>query len=87
LETVNNYLQVMRLETTPELVLDMSGVKFLDSAGVGALVQLFVHCRNKSQKFSLAALSPQGKAAMEISGLLKHLPVYDSVTEALSHNP
>jgi anti-anti-sigma factor len=85
LETVSNFLRVMRLEPAPGLVLDMSGVKFLDSAGVGALVQLFVHRRNQSQKFALAALTGQGNAVMEVSGLLKLLPVYPSVTEALNH--
>ena len=83
LETVSRFLQVMRLEPAPGLVLDMSEVRFLDSAGVGALVQLFVHRRNRSQKFALAGLSPQGNAVMEVSGLLKLLPVYASVTEAL----
>jgi hypothetical protein len=45
LETVSNFLQSMRPEPAPELILEMSGVKFLDSAGVGALAQLFVHRR------------------------------------------
>jgi len=40
------------------------GVSFLDSAGVGALVQLFVHRRGKSQSFALAALTQQGNAVI-----------------------
>jgi stage II sporulation protein AA (anti-sigma F factor antagonist) len=84
LETVNNFLQTVRPERAPELVVDMSGVKFLDSAGVGALVQLFVHRRGQGQGFALAALTQQGKAVMEVSGLLKLLPAYPSVKEAIS---
>src|SRR5258708_21291693 len=42
LETVNGFLQQLRAIEAQKLVLDMSGVSFLDSAGVGALVQLFV---------------------------------------------
>lgn len=38
----SHFLQGMRPERAPELVLDMSGVNFLDSAGIGA-AQLFVH--------------------------------------------
>jgi anti-sigma B factor antagonist len=82
LETVNGFLQEMRPQTAPSLVLDMSGVAFLDSAGVGALVQLFVHRRNQGQKFALAALNQQGMAVMQVSGLLKLLPVFASVVEA-----
>lgn len=83
LETVSNFLQTVRPECAPELVLDMSGVKFLDSAGIGALAQLFVHRRGQGQKFALAALTQQAKAVMEVAGLLKLLPAYASVTEAI----
>jgi anti-sigma B factor antagonist len=83
LETVSNFLQAMRPECAPELVLDMSGVKFLDSAGIGALAQLFVHRRGQGQKLALAALTQQAKAVMEVAGLLKLLPAYASVTDAV----
>lgn len=82
LETVSPFLQTMRPNGAPNLVLDMSGVSFLDSAGVGALVQLFVHRRNQSQKLALAALTPQGLAVMQVAGLLKLMPVFGSVAEA-----
>lgn len=82
LETVSQFLQTMRPNGAASLVLDMSGVSFLDSAGVGALVQLFVHRRNQSQKFALAALTPQGTAVMQVAGLMKLMPVFSSVAEA-----
>lgn len=82
LETVSEFLQTMRSQATPRLVMDMSGVSFLDSAGVGALVQIFVHRRNQGQKFSLAALTPQGMAVMQVAGLMKLMPVFPSVEEA-----
>lgn len=83
LETVSSFLQTTRPECAPELVLDMSGVQFLDSAGIGALAQLFVHRRGQGQKFALAALTQQAKAVMEVAGLLKLLPAYASVTDAM----
>ena len=86
LETVNRFLQEMQPQASPSLVLDMSGVAFLDSAGVGALVQLFVHRRNQGQKFALAALNQQGMAVMQVSGLLKLMPVFASVAEAEAAN-
>ena len=82
LETVNQFLQTMRKNGAAGLVLDMSEVSFLDSAGVGALVQLFVHRRNQSQKFALAALTSQGMAVMQVAGLTKLMPVFTSVAEA-----
>jgi anti-anti-sigma factor len=87
LETVNNFISTMRPESATRLVLDMSGLSFLDSAGVGALVSLFVSRKNHGKTLALAALTPQGYAVMQVSGLLKLLPVYPSVEEAVSKRP
>jgi anti-anti-sigma factor len=86
LETVSGFLQTLRPHVSSNLIMDMSGVSFLDSAGVGALVQLFVHRRNQGQKFALAALTPQGMAVMQVAGLLKLMPVFTSVGEARQAN-
>jgi anti-anti-sigma factor len=86
LESVNMFLQTMRPDPAAYLILDMSGVTFLDSAGVGALVQLFVHRRNTGRNFALAALTPQGNAVMQVSGLLKLLPVFPTVEAALAQH-
>jgi anti-sigma B factor antagonist len=84
LETVHDFMSTMRTEPATRLVLDMSGVSFLDSAGVGALVSLFVSRRNHGKTLALAALTQQGTAVMQVSGLLKLLPVYPSVEKALA---
>jgi anti-anti-sigma factor len=84
LETVHDFISTMRTEPATRLVLDMSGVSFLDSAGVGALVSLFVSRRNNGKTLALAALTQQGTAVMQVSGLLKLLPVYPSVEQAVA---
>jgi anti-sigma B factor antagonist len=84
LETVHNFIQTLRPEPTAHLILDMSGVSFLDSAGVGALVQIFVHRRSKGQTFALSGLTKQGNAVMQVAGLTKLLPIHASVEEALA---
>ncbi|HXT25903.1 MAG TPA: STAS domain-containing protein [Candidatus Eisenbacteria bacterium] len=82
LETVSTFLQELRPVPAEKLVLDMSGVSFLDSAGVGALVQLFVHRRNQSKKCAVAALTQQGSAVLQVAGLTKLLPTFATVEEA-----
>jgi anti-sigma B factor antagonist len=82
LETVHDFISTMRAEAAARLVLDMSGVSFLDSAGVGALVSIFVSRRNHGKTLALAALTQQGNAVMQVSGLLKLLPVFPTVEEA-----
>ena len=82
LETVNSFMPEMRAVAADKLVLDMSGISFLDSAGVGALVQLFVHRRNQSKKMSVAGLTVQGAAVLQVAGLTKLLPIFTTVQEA-----
>jgi len=83
LETVHNFIQTMRPEPAAHLVLDMSGVTFLDSAGVGALVSLFVHRRNAGKSFAIAGLTQQGMAVLQVAGLTKLLPNFATVEAAL----
>ena len=82
LETVNEFLPKLRAENAQTIVLDMAGVSFLDSAGVGALVSLFVSRRNQGKVFALAALPPQAVAVVTVAGLQNLLPVYKTVDEA-----
>jgi anti-sigma B factor antagonist len=83
LETVHNFIQTLRPEPAAHLVLDMSGVSFLDSAGVGALVSLFVHRRNNGKSFAIAGLTQQGTAVLQVAGLTKLLPNFPTVEAAL----
>jgi anti-anti-sigma factor len=82
LETVAGFIPQMRQENARRVVLDMSEVNFLDSAGVGALVSLFVSRRNQGKSFALAALTPQARAVVTVAGLQKLLPVSQTVEEA-----
>ena len=84
LETVHNFIQTLRPEPAAHLVLDMSGVTFLDSAGVGALVSLFVHRRNNEQSFAIAGLTQQGMAVLQVAGLVKLLPNFPTVEAAIA---
>jgi anti-sigma B factor antagonist len=87
LETVHNFIQTLRPETAVHLILDMNGVSFLDSAGVGALVQIFVHRRSHGQTFTLTGLTKQGNAVIQVAGLSKLLPIYGTVADALAARP
>jgi anti-anti-sigma factor len=84
LETVNSFIQTMRQEPAKHLVLDMSGLSFLDSSGVGALVSLFVTRKHTGKTLVLAGLTKQGIAVLQVSGLLKLIPAYPSVEAAVS---
>jgi anti-sigma B factor antagonist len=87
LETVNEFIQTLRPEPAQHLILDMGGVTFLDSAGVGALVSLFVNRRNHSKTFALARLAPQSTAVVTVAGLQNLLPIHKTLEDALANKP
>ena len=84
LETVNSFIQTMRQEQAKHLVLDMSGLSFLDSSGVGALVSLFVTRTHTGKTLALANLTKQAIAVLQVSGLVKLIPTYPTVEAAVN---
>ena len=70
-------------EKQPErLVVDLSRVTFIDSTGLGVLIEARRQLRN-NKAFLLAAPGLETRRALEISGLDRHFNVHDSLPEAL----
>jgi anti-sigma B factor antagonist len=65
------------------LVIDLSQVTFIDSTGLGVLIEARTRLRNR-QAFLLAGPLLEVRRALEISGLDKHFAVHDSVDDALA---
>jgi anti-sigma B factor antagonist len=66
------------------LVVDLSNVTFIDSSGLGALVEM--HNRLQRAKRQLAVVAPQGTAvtvAIDLMGLRNRLPTFDTRRAAL----
>ena len=58
------------------LVLDLSGVDYMGSAGLGTVVWLGKRMRESRQKFALAGLRDRVAHVFKLSGLDRILPVY-----------
>ena len=63
-------------------VVDMSGVPFIDSTGVGVLVGALKRAREHGGTLTLACPQPRVRRVFEITGLLSALPIFDSLEEA-----
>lgn len=62
-----------------DVVVDLSGVSFIDSSGLGALVE--VHNRMRREQRDFAVVAPGGTAAavlLNLSGLQGRLPVLEA---------
>jgi anti-anti-sigma factor len=56
-----------------ELVLDLSAVSFLDSAGLHAILTARERCHRSGGSLRLSSASPQVRALLARTGLLDHL--------------
>ncbi|MCD6462170.1 MAG: STAS domain-containing protein [Thermotogae bacterium] len=64
------------------LVLDMSEVPYIDSAGLGTLVSILREARLAKKAFVLAGLKPNVMRIFEITRLDKVFKIVDTVEEA-----
>lgn len=65
------------------LVLDLAEVEFIDSTALGALIEARATLPNR-RGLLLAAPNLDTRRALQVSGLDRHLPVHDSVGDALA---
>jgi anti-sigma B factor antagonist len=70
-------------ERPATLVVDLSGVEFLGSAGLGVLIEVSQRAQEAATTFRIVATTPPVLRPLEISGLLDMLPVCRSLSEAL----
>ena len=57
---------------------DLSGVEYIDSSGIAALVEGFQTARKDKQKFALVASSPAVKAVLQLARLDLVFPMVDT---------
>ena len=70
-------------ESPERLIVDLSGVKFIDSTALGVLIEARTRLANR-KSFLLAAPGLETRRALEISGLDRHFAVHESVEQARS---
>ncbi|GLY85638.1 STAS domain-containing protein [Actinoallomurus iriomotensis] len=64
------------------LVLELSGVDFVDSIGLGVFVGVVHRLRPYDSSLAVAAPSPQARKVFEITQLVRVLPIYDTFDAA-----
>jgi anti-sigma B factor antagonist len=79
---VRNVLVEQTAGDPERVVVDLSGVEFIDSTALGVLIEARTKLANR-RAFLLAAPAVETRRALEISGLDRHFGLHDSVDDAL----
>lgn len=64
------------------VVLDLSGLEFMDSSGIACLVKAQRNAQAYGQRFVVVRGPRQIQQLLELTGLAKHLTIVGSLTEA-----
>lgn len=68
----------------PRIVIDMEGVSFVDSTGLGSVIAALKQIRSREGELRLAAPNQQARVVLELTTLDRVFPYYATVEEALS---
>lgn len=71
------------LAAHPNLVLNLAGVTYVDSGGLGALVALHGHARKVGGNVKIASLTRRVADLMQITKLVTVFDVHDSADQAV----
>ena len=82
IQTVFSFQTATRAETAPKLILDFSGVPYVDSAGLGALVGAYVAAQRAQRKLAVTGMNTQVKALIDMTHVGTLIKSYGTVEEA-----
>ena len=68
----------------PKVVIDMEGVSFVDSTGLGSVISALKQIRGSQGELRLAAPNQQVRVVLELTTLDRVFPYYATVEEALT---
>ena len=72
----------LRKETAPLTVLDMTGVPYMDSAGMGAVLNFYISSQKNGRKIVLAGVTERVHALLELTNTNKLLKMVPTVADA-----
>lgn len=82
--TFREKLKSLFAEGTKKIVLNMAGIKYVDSAGLGTLVAAHVSAKTQGASVRLCNLGEKFHEVMQITRLLTVFDVYDTEAAAVS---
>lgn len=65
------------------IVLDLRGLNFMDSSGIGLIMGRYKNCKEQRGSISIVSTSPYIERILKMSGLLKLMNVFPTIDEAI----
>jgi anti-sigma B factor antagonist len=82
IHTIFSFQEAARGNSSPKLVIDFTGVSYVDSAGLGALVGAYVAAQRHNRKLAVAGMNTQVKALVDMTQVGQLIKGYPQVADA-----
>ena len=82
LSTLFDFQTISRKETAAPVILDVSGVPYMDSAGLGSVISLYASCQRTKRGFGIIGTSDRIRTLFEVTHCDGLLPCYESLAAA-----
>jgi anti-sigma B factor antagonist len=84
MSTTADFQQQLRAEPAQTVVLDFTEVPFIDSAGLGAAISIFLHFKKSGRKLAVSGMNEKCRALLKMTNVEQLFPMFDSVESARS---
>jgi anti-sigma B factor antagonist len=81
LSTLHDFQDAALRETKP-VILDLSGVGYMDSAALGCIIRIYTACQNAQRRFAITGLTSRIRSLFELTRIDGLLPCFKTLTEA-----
>jgi anti-sigma B factor antagonist len=79
LNTLFEFQDALRKEQSGGLIIVLTDVPYMDSAGLGAILSAYASCQRHKRKFALAGISERVMALLRMTKVDGLVPRYDTV--------
>jgi anti-sigma B factor antagonist len=79
LRTLFDFQDASRREITKPVIVDITNVPYMDSAGLGAVISIFASCQRTKRGFALTGLSERIRTLFEVTHCDGLLPCFVNI--------
>lgn len=83
MENVPPFLNAVRRESAPTMILDLSGVPYVDSSGLGSLVSASTSCAKAGRRLALTGVNKRVMKVFEITRVENVFLMFPRLEDAL----
>jgi len=83
MENVTPFMNAVRRETAPTMILDLSGVPYLDSSGLGSLVSACTSCTKAGRRIALTGVTKRVRKVFEITKMEQVFLTFPTLSDAI----